>query len=165
MNVRPAVLADLEALTEIYNYYVIHTTITFDLEPFTPAERRPWFEEHMAIGKHRLRVAEENEGAILGYATTSRWRSKPAYDTTVESSVYCRHDSLGRGVGTALYSALFESIADEGVHRITAGASLPNAASIALHRRFGFREVGVFSAVGLKFGKFWDVAWFERPGT
>ena len=108
-------------------------------------------------------MAADPDGTLLGYATTSRWRPKAAYDTTVESSVYCRPDVVGRGIGSALYSALFESLAGEDIHRIVAGVSQPNPASVALHLRFGFRQVGVFSNVGRKFGEYWDVAWFERP--
>jgi phosphinothricin acetyltransferase len=162
--VRPAVLSDLPALTDIYNHYVINTTITFDLRPFAPEERRPWFEEH-AGGRHRLLVAsptDDRDGAILGYATTSRWRPKAAYETTVEASVYCRADAIGRGVGTELYGALFEAIGNEDINRIVAGISLPNPASVALHERFHFRQVGVFTGVGRKLGRYWDVAWFER---
>ena len=110
-------------------------------------------------------VATHDDGSLLGYATTSRWRPKAAYDTTVESSVYCRPDAVGQGIGSALYTALFESIADEDIHRVVAGISQPNPASVALHLRFGFRQVGVFSSVGRKFGKYWDVAWFERRMT
>jgi phosphinothricin acetyltransferase len=161
--VRSAVLADLPALTAIYNHYVVHTPITFDVSTYEPEERRPWFDEHRASGRHRLLVADDRSD-IVGYATTSRWRPKAAYDTTVESSVYVRHDAVGRGIGRQLYDALFEAIATEDVHTIVAGVALPNPASIALHERVGFRQVGVFREVGLKFGKFWDVAWFQRPG-
>ena len=161
--VRPAVLNDLPALTAIYNHYIVHSTITFDLRPFEPDERRAWFDDHASSGRHRLLVAAEADGTVLGYTTTSRWRPKAAYDTTVESSVYCRPDAVGRGIGTLLYSALFEAIAGEDVHRVVAGVGQPNPASVALHERFGFRRVGVFSSVGRKFGKYWDVAWFERP--
>ena len=161
-TMRPATPDDLPALTSIYNHYVINTSITFDLEPFAPEARRPWFDAHAAEGRHRLLIAADPDNAVLGYATTSRWRPKAAYDTTVESSVYCRPDVVGRGIGTALYSALFESLAGEDIHRIVAGISQPNAASVALHQRCGFRPVGVFSKVGRKFGKYWDVAWFER---
>ena len=161
--VRPASLDDLPALTDIYNHYVVNTTITFDLRPFTPEERRAWFDDHAATGRHRLIVAADREGALLGYASTSRWRPKAAYDTTVEASVYCHPESIGQGCGTGLYAALFESIGREDVHRIVAGVSLPNPASIKLHERFGFRPVGVFPGVGRKFDKYWDVAWFERP--
>ena len=160
-SIRAASLADLPALTAIYNHYIIHTPITFDVKTYEPEQRRAWFDDHAPAGRHRLLVAEEH-GDIVGYATTSRWRPKAAYDTTVESSVYVRDDAVGRGIGRRLYAALFEAIAGEDVHTIVAGVALPNAASIALHERFGFREVGVFREVGLKFGKFWDVAWFQR---
>jgi phosphinothricin acetyltransferase len=161
--VRPATLDDLEALTEIYNYYVVNTTITFDLRPFTAGERRSWFDEHKPSGPHRLLVAADSGGACLGYASTSRWRPKPAYETTVEASVYCRPEAVGSGCGTALYTALFAALEHEDVQTIVAGVSLPNPRSISLHERFGFRSVGVFHAVGRKFDKYWDVAWFERP--
>ena len=162
-RVRPAVDTDLPALTDIYNHYVVHTPITFDVRPFQPEERRQWFAEHTG-GRQRLIVAEEN-GHLVGYASTSRFRPKPAYDTTVESSVYCRADVLGRGIGTLLYRRLFEAIAGEDIRQIVAGVALPNPASIALHERVGFRSVGVFSSVGRKFDRYWDVAWFERPLT
>jgi phosphinothricin acetyltransferase len=161
-RIRPAADADLPALTEIYNHYVVHTPITFDVNPVTPDERRPWFREHAATGRHRLLVAEEH-GLVLGYASTSRFRPKAAYDTTVESSVYCRADAVGRGIGTLLYRELFQAIAGEDVHRIVAGVTQPNAASNALHTREGFERVGVFSSVGRKFDRYWDVAWFQRP--
>jgi phosphinothricin acetyltransferase len=161
--IRPATPADLQALTDIYNYYVINTTITFDLRPFTPDERRPWFDEHKPSGPHRLLVATGSGGACVGYASTSRWRPKPAYDTTVEASVYCGPETVGTGCGTMLYTALFNSLEHEDVHTIVAGVSLPNPRSISLHERFGFRPVGVFHAVGRKFNQYWDVAWFERP--
>jgi phosphinothricin acetyltransferase len=160
--IRPATADDLPALTAIYNHYIVHTPITFDVAPYTPEQRREWFDDHAPNGKYRLLVATEAAG-ILGYATTSRWRPKAAYGTTVESSIYCRHDACGRGIGTQLYRALFEAIEQEDVHTIVAGATMPNAASVALHERLGFRTVGVFTAVGRKFGQFWDVAWFERP--
>lgn len=161
--VRPADPDDLPALTAIYNHYIVNTTITFDVRPFEPEERRAWFDDHAASGRHRLLVAAGADGAVLGYTTTSRWRPKAAYDTTVESSVYCHPDAVGRGIGTRLYTALFEAIAGEDVYRIVAGVGQPNPASVALHERLGFRQVGVFSSVGRKFGTYWDVAWFERP--
>jgi phosphinothricin acetyltransferase len=161
-DVRPASAADLDALTAIYNHYVIHTPITFDVAPFAPEQRRGWLDEHGDAGRHRLLVAEDH-GAIVGYATSSRWRPKPAYDTTVESSVYVRHDAHRRGIGRRLYAALFETLAKEDVQTIVAGVALPNDASVALHLGMGFTQVGVFLAVGRKFDRLWDVAWFQRP--
>jgi phosphinothricin acetyltransferase len=159
-SVRAAAIGDLPALTAIYNHYVVHTPITFDLVPFEPAQRRAWFDDH-AGGRHRLLVAEQ-DGQVVGYATTSRWRPKPAYDTTVESSVYVHPAATGRGVGRQLYNALFDAIGREDVRTIVAGVALPNDASVALHERFGFTRVGVFTAVGRKFDRYWDVAWFQK---
>src|SRR5262245_27829826 len=87
--IRPATADDLPALTEIYNHYVVNTGVTFDLAVFTPEQRRPWFDAHAGGGRHRLLVAVAADGTPLGYATTSRWRPKAAYDTTVEASIYC----------------------------------------------------------------------------
>ena len=161
--IRAATLDDLDALTEIYNHYIVHSAITFDLHPFTSAERRAWFGDHADSGPHRLLVATDGQNKCVAYVSSSRWRAKPAYDTTVEVSVYCHPDARGRGHGTALYEALFAALEAEDVHTVVAGVSLPNAASLSLHEKCGFRPVGVFHSVGRKFGQFWDVAWFERP--
>jgi len=161
--IRAARLDDLEALTGIYNHYIVHSAITFDLHPFTSAERRAWFDDHADSGPHRLLVATDERDKCIGYSSSSRWRPKPAYNTTVEVSVYCHPEARGRGCGTALYQALFAALEHEDVHTVVAGVALPNAASFSLHERFGFRPVGVFHEVGRKFDKLWDVAWFERP--
>jgi phosphinothricin acetyltransferase len=164
--VRPAIEDDLPALTDIYNHYVVNTPITFDLQPLTVDERREWFVEHSHGGRHRLLVAaweNDGRGQVVGYASTSRFRTRAAYDTTVESSVYCDANLVRRGIGTALYRALFELLKNEDINRIVAGVTLPNVASIALHERCGFRHVGTLSSVGRKFDRYWDVAWLERP--
>jgi phosphinothricin acetyltransferase len=160
--IRPASRSDLPRLTEIYNYFVVNTPVTFDVGPYTVERRAAWFEQFALAGRYRLVVAEEN-GAVVGYAGTTRFRAKPAYDTTVETTIYCSPETVGKGAGSRLYAALFEAIADEDIHRIVAGYTLPNPASEALHTRFGFKPVGVFSEVGRKFGRYWDVAWTERP--
>ena len=98
----------------------------------------------------------------MGYACTRRFREKAAYDTTVEVSVYVAAFAIGRGLGNALYAELFEAIRGEDVHRAIAGITLPNHASVKLHERFDFRSAGVMTGVGRKFGRFWDVAWYER---
>jgi len=160
--VRAAIRADLPRLTEIYNHYVINTPVTFDLEPYTVERRTAWFEQFNVTGRHRLMVAEEN-GLVVGYAGVTRFRPKAAYDTTVETTIYCSQDATSQGLGSRLYAALFAAIAGEDVHRLLAGYTMPNAASAALHQRFGFKPVGVFREVGRKFGRYWDVAWSERP--
>lgn len=161
LSIRDATLSDLPRITEIYNHYVIHTPITFDLEPVSVEDRVGWFHEHSDGHRYRLLVASDG-GQIVGYAGTSRFRAKRAYDTTVETTIYCASDATGRGIGAALYAALFDAIAGEDINRIVGGVTLPNDASIALHRRFGFREIGIFTGVGRKFNRYWDVTWFER---
>lgn len=163
VQVRPGVEGDLDALTAIYNHYVRETAITFDTAIFTPEERRPWLLSHPEDGPHRLMVATDAESQeILGYATSSPYRPKPAYVTSVETSVYVAPDAGRRGVGTLLYDALFKALADEDVHRAYAGIAQPNESSERLHARFGFRHVGTYHEVGRKFGRYWDVAWYEK---
>jgi|HubBroStandDraft_3_1064219.scaffolds.fasta_scaffold05833_3 phosphinothricin acetyltransferase len=162
VGVRPARREDLPRLTEIYNHFVLHTPVTFDLEPYTVERREPWFDQFSPAGRYRLLVAED-AGEVVGYAGTIRFRPKAAYETTVETTIYCHPATTGKGVGSRLYAALFAAIAEEDVHRVVAGYTLPNPASQALHERFGFRPVGIFSAIGRKFGRYWDVAWTERP--
>jgi phosphinothricin acetyltransferase len=161
--IRPGLLSDLPRLAEIYNHYILNTPITFNTQPFTVEGFTDWFEEHSDGKRHRLVVAIENGGRLIGYAGAGRFRPKEAYETTVETTIYCSHERTQRGVGTLLYRALFELIAGEDINRVVAGVTLPNPASMALHERFGFRNIGTFTQNGRKFGKYWDVAWFERP--
>lgn len=161
MQIRAATDADVPRLAEIYNYYVVHTPATFDIEPYTVEQRREWFAHYAPAGRHRVIVAED-AGQVVGAAWSSQFRPKRAYDTTVETSVYCAPDALGRGVGTLLYEALFRAIKDEPLHRAVAGITQPNEASVRLHERFGFRQVAVLSEVGRKFERYWDVAWYEK---
>ena len=163
VTIRPATLEDLPGITDIHNHYIAHTHIVFDVEPFRPEQRVAWFHEHSNGKRYRLLVACDSQGNLLGYTCTGRHRAKDAYDTTVESSVGCRPDAVGRGLGTLLYNSLFAAIADQDIHRIVAGIAQPNPASNALHERLGFQEIGVFTEVGRKFGKYWDVRWMERP--
>lgn len=162
-RVRSARAADLPEILELYNHYVLHSAATFDLAPVRVEDRNDWFRQHARTGPHRLLVAEDRDGGIAGWASSSPHRARAGYATTVESSVYCRPSALGRGIGSRLYSTLFETLRAERIERIVAGIALPNPASIALHERFEFRSVGVFTRVGYKFDRFWDVEWFERP--
>jgi phosphinothricin acetyltransferase len=162
IQTRFAVKSDLPRLTEIYNHYVIHTPITFDIKPWTVDQRMAWFDQFDTAGRYRLLVAVTH-GAVVGYAGTTRFRPKAAYDTTVETTIYRAPEFTGEGVGKNLYRALFAALADENIHRIVAGYVLPNPASAALHARFGFRAIGVFTENGYKLGRYWDVCWMERP--
>jgi len=162
IKIRPATPDDLPCLTEIYNYYVINTPITFDLEPQTVDQRARWFDEHSCGRRHQLFVAADN-GLVVGWAGTGPFRDRAAYDTSVETSIYCANDAKGRGIGAMMYRVLLDALRNEDINRVLAGITLPNEASLALHRRFGFTSVGVFTECGRKFGRFWDVIWLERP--
>lgn len=163
VQVRAGTEGDLAALTEIYNHYIRETPVTFDIDPITPDDRRPWLLSHPEDGPHRLLVARSAQGGqVVGYATSSPYRPKAAYATSVETSIYLAPGAGGRGIGSLLYAALFEALADEDVHRAYAGVTLPNEASIRIHERFGFNQVGVFQEVGRKFGAYHDVAWLEK---
>ncbi len=161
LHLRRGEEADLAALTEIYNHYIEHTPVSFDLERFDVGQRRLWFAAFGASGRHQIFVAEA-EGRVLGYACSHVFRPKAAYATSVETSVYCAPEAVGKGLGQRLYARLFEALAREDVHRAYAGVTLPNPASIGLHESVGFRRLCVYHEVGRKFGRYWDVLWLEK---
>jgi phosphinothricin acetyltransferase len=161
VGVRPARVDDLAAIVAIYNHYVTTTHFTFDTEPYMVATRRAWFEQFDGA-RYRCMVLERN-GGLLGYANSAPLKPKAAYATSVEVSIYMDRAATGDRLGALLYDALFAALAGQDVHRAYALIALPNAASIAFHRRFGFQEVAHLNEVGRKFGRYWDVAWYERP--
>jgi phosphinothricin acetyltransferase len=164
VTVRAAKVGDVETINEIHGHYALTTAISFDVEPWTNESRLAWLDIHPPDGPHRAVVAVEGD-AVIGWASSSPFASKVCYATSVECSVFVRDGHGGRGIGTALYDALFASIAGEDVHRMYAGVTLPNDASLALHERFGFEVVGTYSEVGRKFGRYHDVVWLERALT
>ena len=161
VTVRVAIAEDLAAINYIYNHYVNAAHFTFDIEPISFEARRDWFADHGTRGRYRV-LAALSEREVVGFASSSRFRPKPAYETSVETSIYLAPEMVARGVGFRLYEKLFKLLAAEDVHRAYAGIALPNPGSIALHERFGFRRVAHFSEQGRKFGKYWDVDWYEK---
>jgi phosphinothricin acetyltransferase len=161
VTVRPAAIDDVPRLTEIYNHYIVNTATTFDTEPQSVEQRREWFSHYGTTGRHRLFVAER-DGVVVGWASTSRFHPRAAYDTTVEMTVVCAPEAVGYGIGQKLYETLFDAIGGEDIHVAMALITLPNKGSVALHERFGFRQAMVVREVGRKFDKWWDVAWYEK---
>jgi len=161
LRVRAAAAEDLTAINDIYNHYVKAAHFTFDVEPITIEARREWFAHHDISGRYRVLVAVSDD-AVVGFASSSRFRPKPAYETSIETSIYLAPQRVGRGAGSRLYEQLFKRLEAEDIHRGYAGIALPNPESIALHERFGFKRVAHFSEQGRKFGKYWDVAWYEK---
>jgi phosphinothricin acetyltransferase len=153
---------DLEEINEIYNHYVATSPATFDLDPVTFESRRVWLEEHPG-GKYLALVAVNARGGVDGFASSGPVKLRRAYETSIETSVYVRDGATQGGIGTALYTALFEALRDEDLHRAYAGITSPNPASRALHEKFGFLLAGRYTEQGRKFGRYWDVEWFEKP--
>jgi phosphinothricin acetyltransferase len=162
LSIRGIEQGDLPALLEIYNHYVVNTPITFDIGPHTLAQRQTWFDGFAQTGRYRCFVAVKDD-RVLGWASSHRYNDRAAYDTTVSSSIYLAPDACGQGLGRRLYASLFEALAGEDIYRIFGGITLPNEASVRLHRAFGFQEVGIYPEVGRKFGQFWDVATYLKP--
>jgi phosphinothricin acetyltransferase len=160
-RIRPGSAADLAALNELYNHYVVQTPATFDVTPITRPERELWFGHFDDRGPHRLLVAEER-GRLVGFACSKEFHARAAYATSVETTVYLAAEAFGRGTGTRLYTKLFELLEAEDVHRAYAGITLPNEASLALHRKLGFAAIGTWDEVGRKFGRYWSVCWLEK---
>lgn len=161
IEVRNAIDDDFASLIEIYNHYVVNSGATFDLEPVPVDMAAAFFGAYSTSGPHRLLVATVAD-RVVGYATSGPLRSRPAYNASVEVTVYLHPAETGRGVGSVLYDRLFSCLRSEDLHRAYAVIAQPNPASVALHRRFEFTEVGTMHEVGRKLGQWWDVLWMER---
>jgi phosphinothricin acetyltransferase len=162
IDIRQAEPGDLSRLVEIYNHYVLETHITFDTEPFAVGARTQWFTRFGDSGPYRLFVAER-DGAVVGYACSLPFKDRPAYKTSVETSVYLDPAETGNGFGRALYAHLLDTLAAEpSLHRAYGGVAMPNPPSVRLHEALGFAHVASYHEVGFKFGEYWDVYWYER---
>ena len=158
--IRPATTDDAIIIGDIYNHYIRNTHVTFMTEARTEEYWTDWINRFETTGPYRIYVVERNE--VDGFALSSRFNEREAYSRTVETSIYLRPVATGQGLGARLYETLFEDLAAEDVHRAMAGIALPNDASIALHKRFGFRDIGTMTEVGFKFGRYIDVLRMEK---
>lgn len=143
----------------IYNPYVTTTTVTFDMIPRDIDDQLAWLDEHS--GAHPCLVAVD-QGRVIGFASLTPYRSRPAYRTTVEDSVYVAAEHHKSGVGRTLLSATIEAARDHGFHAVMARIVDGHSASIALHRSLGFELVGIERQVGRKFGRWLDVALMQK---
>jgi phosphinothricin acetyltransferase len=153
VKLRRAALRDLPALRDIYNEAVLKTTATFDTETKTLAERRKWLAAHRG---YPVLVAEI-DGEVLGWGCLTKWSDRCAYSGTAENSIYVFERARGRGLGTALLKALLAEARKMRLHTIVARITEGNAASVKLHKKFGFVKTGVMREVGVKFGRLLDV--------
>jgi phosphinothricin acetyltransferase len=159
LTMRLAVETDLPAINEIYNYYVANCTCTWQVEPWVPAKRAAWFLEHDE--RHPVTVAEV-DGRIVGWGALSGFRDPHGYRYTVENSVYVSPEAHGRGIGGAILEDLVRRARELGHRCIVAVISADQAASLSLHAKFGFVEMGRLREVGNKFDQWLDVVFLER---
>jgi len=150
---------DLDTITAIHNHAVVHTTAIWNEEAVDLADRAAWLADRAARG-YPVIVAVDDSG-VLGYASYAQWRPHSGYRLTVEHSVYVLDGQHGRGIGTTLMAALIEHARTAGMHVMIAGIESGNTASIALHERLGFTEVGRMPQVGAKFGRWLDLSMLQ----
>ncbi|MDR0908511.1 MAG: GNAT family N-acetyltransferase [Spirochaetaceae bacterium] len=156
--VRLVTLADAAAIAEIYNYYIVNTTVSFEESPVSTEEMKARIEKVRA--DFPWLVYEEN-GIVLGYAYLSKWKERISYRHTAEVSIYLKHGSEGRGIGTILLEQLLEENKNSDIHVLVACIALPHPASIALHEKFGFKKVAHYHEVGFKKNRLLDVGDWE----
>jgi phosphinothricin acetyltransferase len=157
-TLRNATAADADAIAAIYNHYVATTTISMETDPVSGSEMAGRIAEVQSAGLPWLVLVED--GRLCAYSYASKWRARPGYRHAVEASVYVDAALRGRGHGLTLYRALLAQL-DGRFHTVIGGIALPNAASIALHERLGFRQVACFHEVGHKFGAWVDVGYWQ----
>ena len=153
IKLRPVTEADMKQIAEIYNYYVVNSVVTFDIEPTTEST---WLEKFEYLNGLELPfiVAESASGTIFGFAYVAPWRQKAAYRRTVEDTIYLRPAAIGKRIGTKLLAELIDKSRAAGVREIVAVISDRGAdPSIALHEAFGFKKQGHLAKVGFKFNR------------
>lgn len=158
-TLREARAEDAEAICAIYNPFVLDSCVSFEESAVEPDEMRRRMRAH---GPAYPWLVMEAGGIIEAYAYAVPWRARPAYRHSVECSVYVAPGARRRGHGRKLYEALFARLREAGMHSVIAGIAQPNEASVALHEAMGMHKVAHFAQVGQKFGRWVDVAYWQR---
>ena len=160
LRIRAATREDAAAIADIYNPYILETTVSFEESTVSPSEMAARVND---ISESRLPfLVAERDGAQVGFAYASKWKGRCAYQYSVETTVYVDRGSWRRGVGTMLYRQVLDLLKEGGYHAAIGGIALPNAASVALHERLGFEKVAQFREVGFKFNRWIDVGYWQR---
>jgi len=157
--IRPAIVTDLNAIMDIINHNILHSTAMYDYAPKSEADIQQWYTDRITAGWPVI-VAEQ-DGNVLGYGSYSSFRFKEGYKFTVEHSVYVNHEQGGKGIGSLLLAELIALAKKEGYHTMIGGIDSDNAGSIAFHKKFGFTEAGILKESGYKFGKWLDLLFMQ----
>lgn len=150
---------DLHAIVDILNYYVKNDACIFQVEPYSVAEIDIKFQS--ILSDYPFYVAEL-ESKVIGFTYGARWRDKPAYAKSVETTIYIHPDYKQSGIGKPLYQKLISTLADMGFHLLVAGMTMPNKGSQRLHENLGFEKVGEFKDAGMKFGQWHNVGFWQK---
>ncbi len=160
VSIRPATGEDVEQIVEIYNHYVLNSTITFEEAPVDAPEMARRIFDVRSIPLPWLVATSDSD--VVGYAYASKWRARAAYRFSTEATVYLRAGHVHKGIGSELYRHLIAALQAAGVHAVIGGVALPNDPSLRLHEKLGFEKVAHFREVGFKFGRWIDVTYWER---
>jgi L-amino acid N-acyltransferase len=158
VTIRPATKSDLAAINDIYNHYVLHSTCTYQEEPESLAGREQWFQHH---GENHPVIVAVADGKIVGWGSLSAYHPRSAFRFTVENSIYVHPEHHRKGTGALLLQDLIRRARELGHRAIIAAIDGEQAASVALHAKFGFEEVGHMKTLGFKFGRWLDVIYME----
>jgi L-amino acid N-acyltransferase YncA len=158
LSIRDVTTDDAAQICDIYNHYVRNTVITFEQQPISVPEMQ---ERIASYASAYAWLVAERDGQLLGYAYATRWRTRAAYDHTVESTVYVADAARGSGVGRPLYMALLDALRKKLIHAVVGCIALPNPGSVALHEKCGFEKVAHFAQVGRKFDQWIDVGFWQ----
>ncbi|OYQ35633.1 GNAT family N-acetyltransferase [Niveispirillum lacus] len=161
MLIRDAVDSDAAAIAAIYNDAVVNTTAIWNEVTVTADNRAAWMADRRRMGYPVLVAVDDREQSVIGYASFGDWRAFDGYRQTVEHSVYVRHDRRGGGIGRALLLALVDRARGIGKHVMVAAIEAGNRSSIALHEKLGFQRTGLMPQVGMKFGRWLDLAFLQ----
>jgi L-amino acid N-acyltransferase YncA len=159
VEIRLATESDCLAINEIYNYYVIHSTCTYQTEPEPIESRQVWFKKH---GQNHPVTVAQVEGIVVGWGSLSRFHPREAYARTVETAVYVHHLWQRRGIGNSIVMDLIDRATQLEHHTIIALVSAEQNTSLALHEKLGFRRVGQLKEAGFKMQQWLDVIYLQK---
>jgi len=155
---------DANAICAIYNYYIENTIISFEEVPLHSCEMEERIRKISTKYPYLVweeKTDEKKSGEINGYAYVNTWRERSAYRFAAELSIYLKNGFQGKGIGRKLMERLLEEVRKTNIHTLVAAIVLPNDRSIALHEKFGFRQIALFKEIGYKFNEWHDVAYWE----
>lgn len=157
--IRFATENDLDAILEINNFEILHSTVNYDYNPKTKEFQENWFQEKFKAGFPVIVASIDKD--VLGFATYGSFRPKPAYQFTIEHSIYLHHKARGKGVGKQLMQELILLAKKKGYHAMVGGIDSSNLKSLEFHKKLGFQEIGRFKEVGRKFDKWLDLIFVQ----